>query len=80
MRMAVQYPCAIGAHSLGCQRDQAEGGDHGEIMNGGGGDHESVPDGILEAQLFPDMEDDAERIDDATGDDQPERDGRQMAR
>lgn len=69
----------MGGYS-GCQRNKAESGDHGEIMNGGGGDDKTVPDGILEAQFFPDMEDHAKRIDDAAGDDQPERDGSEMRR
>ncbi len=42
-----------------------QAGEHRRIVHGGGGHDEAVPDGILEAQLFPDVEDDAQRIDDA---------------
>lgn len=49
-------------------------------MAGGGGEHEAVPDRVLEAQALPDMEDDAGGIEHAADRDQDERDRRQRRR
>jgi hypothetical protein len=54
--------------------------EHGRIMARRTEQHETVPDHILEAQALPCMEDYPETVEQATGEDEPERQLRQRGK
>src|SRR3954449_4451329 len=51
----------------------ADHGEHGAEIAPRGGEHEAVPDGVLEFQPVPDVEDDAAGVEEAADHDEPER-------
>src|SRR3954466_14512046 len=51
--------------------------EHGGVMTGSTEQYKGMPDGILKAQPPPGMEDDAQAVQRAADDDEPQRHGRQ---
>src|SRR3981081_4774196 len=52
--------------------------EHGGVMAGRAQQHEAMPDHVLETQPLPCMKDDPEAIEQATGRNEPQRQGRQQ--